>query len=121
MSGERAPLVLFLVLSVATVLCYWLWFLYLEHLRLDDGEQEAGLAPLYLLLVLPVLLLYRSLQEMPAYQREVDVVVVHVKNIEPVKVKEKKVLKMIAPRPRVEEKDPTKIVSLPPNLFSGRY
>ena len=115
MSGERAPLVLFLVLSVATVLCYWLWFLYLEHLRLDDGEQEAGLAPLYLLLILPVLLLYRSLQEMPAYQREVDVVVVHVKNIEPVKVKEKKVLKMIAPRPRVEEKDPSKIVSLPPN------
>ena len=37
------------------------------------------------------------------------------KNIEPVKVREKKVLKMIAPRPRVEEKDPSKIVSLPPD------
>ena len=37
------------------------------------------------------------------------------KNIEPVKVKEKRVLKMIAPRPRVEEKDPSKIVSLPPD------
>ena len=87
MSGERAPLVLFLILSIATVLCYWIWFLYLEHLRMDEREQEAGLAPLYLLLVLPVLLLYRSLQEMP-YQREM--MVVHVKNIEPVKLKEKR-------------------------------
>ena len=100
MSGERGPLVLFFILTASTVLC-WLWFLYIEPLRMDDGDREAGLAPLYLLLVLPVLLLYRSLQEMP-YQGEV--VVVHLKDIEsPVKLKEKRVPKIRARHPKKED------------------
>jgi len=111
MFGERAPLVLFLILNIATVFCYWIWFLYLDHLRLDEREQETGLAPLYLLLVLPVLLLHRSLQEMP-YQTEM--VVVHVENLEPVKKKEKRGAKMLLPRRKVEnEDDLTKILSIP--------
>ena len=77
---------------------------------MDDGDREAGLAPLYLLLVLPVLLLYRSLQEMP-YQGEV--VVVHLKDIEsPAKLKEKRVPKIRARHPKKED-DSEKIVSIP--------
>jgi len=67
MSGERAPLALFLILSLATIAGYWLWFLYLKYLKMESEaskeHEHVGLwvTGVYLVLVSPVLLLYRSL------------------------------------------------------------
>jgi len=67
MSGERGPLALFLILSLATIAGYWLWFLYLKYLKMESEaskeHEHVGLwvTGVYLVLVSPVLLLYRSL------------------------------------------------------------
>jgi len=67
MSSERGPLALFLILSLATIAGYWLWFLYLKYLKMESEaskeHEHVGLwvTGVYLVLVSPVLLLYRSL------------------------------------------------------------
>jgi hypothetical protein len=40
MTGERAPLALFLILSLATLASYWLWFLYLKYLKVETEASK---------------------------------------------------------------------------------
>jgi len=73
MSGERAPLALFLILSLATIAGYWLWFLYLKYLKMEsEASKEQGgvgvwVTGVYIVVVLPVLLFYRSLDREEEY------------------------------------------------------
>jgi len=73
MSGERAPLALFLILSLATIAGYWLWFLYLKYLKMEsEASKEQGgvgvwVTGVYIVVVLPVLLFYRSLDKEEEY------------------------------------------------------
>ena len=39
-TGLRPPLALFLVLSLATLASYWLWFLYLKHLKMESEASK---------------------------------------------------------------------------------
>jgi len=73
MSGEKAPLALFLILSLATIAGYWLWFLYLKYLKMEnEASKEQGgvgvwVTGVYIVVVLPVLLFYRSLDREEEY------------------------------------------------------
>jgi len=73
MSGERGPLALFLILSLATIAGYWLWFLYLKYLKMEsEASKEQGgvgvwVTGVYIVVVLPVLLFYRSLDKEEEY------------------------------------------------------
>merc|ERR1712223_2117093 len=59
----------FITGSLAVVLTYWCWYLYIKYSGMEypESEQTAGevggvLSVLYILVLLPVLLLYRSLE-----------------------------------------------------------
>jgi len=73
MSSERGPLALFLILSLATIAGYWLWFLYLKYLKMEsEASKEQGgvgvwVTGVYIVVVLPVLLFYRSLDKEEEY------------------------------------------------------
>jgi len=77
MSGEKAPLALFLILSLATIAGYWLWFLYLKYLKMEnEASKEQGgvgvwVTGVYIVVVLPVLLFYRSLDREEEYAHTV--------------------------------------------------
>ena len=40
MTGERPPLTLFLILSLATMAVYWLWFLYLKYAKMESEASK---------------------------------------------------------------------------------
>ena len=40
MTGERPPLALFLILSLATMAVYWLWFLYLKYAKMESEAAK---------------------------------------------------------------------------------
>ena len=40
MTGERPPLALFLILSLATMAVFWLWFLYLKYAKMESEAAK---------------------------------------------------------------------------------
>ena len=40
MTGERPPLALFLILSLATMAVFWLWFLYLKYAKMESEASK---------------------------------------------------------------------------------
>ena len=48
MTGERPPLALFLILSLATMAVFWLWFLYLKYAKMESeaAKEVRGWVPL---------------------------------------------------------------------------
>lgn len=72
---KRETLTLFFILSMAVLILYWVWFAYLKY---GKGESEASkevsdtgrfLTIFYLVLLLPILLLYRTLSKEKANDR----------------------------------------------------
>ena len=68
-SESRVWIIAFITTSLAVVLTYWCWYLYIKYAGMEypESEETAGevlgvLTGLYSLLLLPVLLLYRSLE-----------------------------------------------------------
>jgi len=68
-SESRLWIIAFITGSLAVVLTYWSWFLYIKYSGMEypESEETAGevggvLSALYVLLLLPILLLYRSLE-----------------------------------------------------------
>ena len=66
---SRIWIIAFITGSLAVVLTYWCWYLYIKYSGMEypESEQTAGevggvLSVLYILVLLPVLLLYRSLE-----------------------------------------------------------
>jgi len=68
-SESRIWIIAFITGSLAVVLTYWCWYLYIKYSGMEypESEQTAGevggvLSILYIIVLLPVLLLYRSLE-----------------------------------------------------------
>ena len=68
-SESRIWIIAFITGSLAVVLTYWCWYLYIKYSGMEypESEQTAGevggvLSVLYIVILLPVLLLYRSLE-----------------------------------------------------------
>ena len=73
-SQSRIWIIAFITASLAVVLTYWCWFLYIKASGMDFPDSEeitwdvlAVLSCIYAFLLLPVLFFYRSL-EMAAHQ-----------------------------------------------------
>ena len=74
MSGERAPLALFLILryvwllppffypllSLATIAGYWLWFLYLKYLKMESEASKEVKRKCTIVNLLEIILLFEK-------------------------------------------------------------
>jgi len=65
---SRSHLTLYFVLSISTLLLYWIWFAYLKYAMAESEASKEmsdiilALTVVYILLLIPIVLLYKTLQ-----------------------------------------------------------